>query len=217
MTIHKKFPRGTEISGHRKLSIWGDMMALVEAPYWDTDDPSWFDAEAIAHRYDVFLSNLPVDEKLVGEDVDFRIGDRSLYDQPFYYRPYRGAPGPWRGQLEEPFEYWVEVPKFRDLSQQQTSAVVRVLDKKRYVEAPDRYPLSASKWRKLLTMPFEETQDGDHANATYQVIEDAIRFRGAPTPAGDESIWVSIPGVYARTKKGGLKFIISRKANKKGL
>lgn len=215
MKIHKKFPKGTKLApGYDELSIWGDRMARVEAPYWDTDDPAWFDPEAIAKRYDVYLSDLPADEKLVGQSHSFYYGHKTLYEQPFLYRP-RGAMGSLRGQLEEPFPYWVEVAKFRDLSSRQRAAVLRVLDRKGYAEAY-RKPLSATKWRRLLPMSFFETQDQDYelANAAYALIEQPGISQ---TDEQERRRWDNLAGVYALTKKGDIKFIVSRKPSKKGL
>jgi hypothetical protein len=216
MKIHKKFPRGTEISsGRDELSIWaGDVMAKVEGGGYDNAGPTFFDAENIARRVLVYPSNIAADPRLLGRQYHLKYGDKAYWDQLFYFK-YGGEWNTSAGQFEQPFDYWVEI-KLSHLGTHQNYAVLAVLRDKKYVEVDG---LSASKWRKLLGMSFEETQDepAKEANAAYHAVERLAGYRSAPTMEGDERIWASIPGIYGVTKKGGLKFIISRKANKQGL
>lgn len=204
--IHKKLPPGTELSrgGYSTLSIWGTRMAVVEGPTHRSTDEHEFDPNTISYRLTVFLSNVPADPRLVSTSIDFPRGDKTLYEQPFYYQTRHGM-GRNTGQLGEPFFYWVEFPKFSDLSPGQSASVVRALQRKGYIEPSSRYTLTAAKWKKLLGMSFDETQaldDYDLLNAADEVGS----FR-----------WSTFPGVFAVNKKGTIKYIVSRAPKGTGL
>lgn len=212
--IHKKLKPGTELAGWDKLSIWdGVVMAKIDTGgHYDTTDPNYFDVENVARLYRVYLSNVPADKRLLGRPFDQKYGHKTYWDQPFYYR-YGSEWGVSQGQFERPFDYWVEM-KFKDLGPMQTVAVKKALLDKGYAEASSRYILPASKWRKLLGMTYEETQDqpSKEANAVDDVVSSLAWNRG--TNVSEEGYWADLPGLWAETKKGVIKFIISR--NKKG-
>ncbi len=214
----KKLPKGSEIAGsYDQLSIWGDRMALVDAPYYDTTSSHDFDRYNLAIRYRVYLSDIPVEARLFREPVDFARGDVPMYETSFTYRPSHGI-GKHRGHVEAPIDYWVDITKFKDLGSSQAAAVTRTLEEKGYKEQDVNRPLSAAKWRKLLALSFQETQEGDSdlANAAYAVVSGGP---WGPTMSEEEEIrvWDNLPGVFATTKKGAIKFIISRNPSGRGI
>lgn len=217
MKVHKKFPPGTELSpgGYDTLSIWaGDVMAYVDGSHYDDASEHYFDPERVAQRFVVFRSDIPAQPRLLGQSFDFKYGYKTYWEQPFYFR-YGSEMRSSTGQFEPPFDYWVEA-KLRSLGPRQTQAVVAALRDKGYVEASWRYVLPAGKWRKLLGMTFEETQNQDakEANAVDDVIE---RLRSGYSDVEGAQFWESLPGVYAMTKRGTLKFIVSRNRPGAGL
>lgn len=215
----KKFPKGSEIAGkYDQLSIWGDKMALVEAPYYDTTHPGDFDRYNLAMRYRVWLTDIPVEEQSFRQPVEFARGDLPMDQTSFTYRPTHGM-GRARGRVDKPVDYWVDITKLKDLGSSQRSAVQSALEEKGYKEQDSRYPLSATKWKKLLAMDYlaAQDQDSDQANAAYYLINS--QYVGARRLDEDEEIraWKNMPGIFGTTKKGVLKFIISRNPDKKGL
>jgi hypothetical protein len=191
-------------------------MAKVDSGFYDESD-TYFDPEAIAQRYVVYLSNIGANPRLLGRRFDQKYGHKSFWDQPFYFR-YGSEYGASEGQFEPSFDYWVQISKFSDLGPRQTQAVLKTLRDKGYVEASYHYILPASTWRKLLGMSFEKIQEGDskEANASYDIVQNRA-WEAKMGDVGEEGFWASLPGVYGVTKKGALKFIVSRKASKAGI
>jgi hypothetical protein len=217
--IHKKLPPGTKLAGGRwdALSIWGDEMAIVHAPFYDSVDPSEFDPEHVAYKLVVFKSNIPASPRLVGSSADFPRNDLPWASQTFTYTPAHGM-GKARGQLDKPIDYWVEYPKFSDLTPHQSRLVMDVLDRKGYAEEGYNYTVPASTWKKLLARSFEDIQNGDsdEANAAWAVVE-SRGYSSHGTMAGDSARWDALRGVYGVTKKGTIKFIVSRNPKGSGL
>jgi hypothetical protein len=215
----KKLPKGTEIAPKfDQLSIWGDRMALVEAPYYDTTSSHDFDRWNLAMRYRVWLTDIPAEKDSLRAPVEFARGDIPMDQTSFTYRALHGM-GKWRGRVEKPVDYWVDIKKLGDLGPSQRSAVQSALEEKGYKEQDPNYPLSASKWKKLLAMDYMGTQDQDSelANAAYYLINS--QYVGARRLDEDEEIraWKNMPGIFGTTKKGVLKFIISRNPEGSGI
>jgi hypothetical protein len=235
---HKSLPKGTEISGpYDTLSIWGGVMAKVDNGGYDEAGKTYFDPENLAQRHVVYLSNVPANEKFFGSRYDFKYGNKTFWEQPFYFRHGFGYTAVTQaGQFNEPFDYWVSV-QLKDLGRRQMAEVVRVLRDKGYIEAAHRYPLSAVKWKNLLGMTFEETQDAssEEANAAYETVVNTFSrsikdkpeyvwdeslgdYRKIVKEENDAAVWDFLAGVYALTKKGDkIKFIVSRKSSKQGI
>jgi hypothetical protein len=210
----KKFPKGTDLTGsgymRDRLSIWGDRVAVVEGPSWQYFDENTFDPKFIARRYLVWFTDLnPKNKKIVGRQIHFKYGDQSIYEQPFTFLEGPGYPQRIiSGMLEEPVEFWVEVSKMSDLTNGEDSALQRYIDGRNYVEAR-QYPLTAAKWRKLLALSFDETQD--QPDDLYELAN------AADSVAYTEGEWDSLNGVYATTKKGNIKWVITRRPKGTGL
>ena len=241
LKIHKSLPKGAKISGsYDTLSIWGGVMAKTDNGGHDEAGKTYFDPENLAQKYVVYLSNVPANEKFFGLRYDFKYGNKTFWEQPFYFRHGFGYTAVTQaGQFDKPFDYWVSVPP-KDLGKQQTAEVLRVLRDKGYKEAAHRYLLPAAKWKKLLGMSFEETQEasGEEANVAYETVADTFARSIIEKPKyvwdeelgdyrkiikehkkeDDAAVWDSLAGVYALTKKDGrIKFIVSRKASKQGI
>ena len=211
----KKFPKGTDLRGpgdYKHLVIWGDRMATVRTPtvgrYMAVNredfDPRW-----PARRYTVSLSDLPANPNWVGKEIYFRHGSVSIYEQPFTFSEGYGYPTRTvTGHLSEPKDVWVEV-KLKDLSDGEDTALRQYLDAEGYKDLWNpRYQLTAAKWRKLLGMTYEETEeldDYDMLNAAGETVD------------GDPREWAEMPGVYATTKKGRIKWVITRHPKGEGL
>jgi hypothetical protein len=215
--VFKSTPANVQLAGREELSIWGDKMAVVEAPYWDATGPEDYDPATHSIRYLVFVSDIPANPKLVGVGVSWKYGNKSLYDQPFYFRPFRGAMGSERGQLAEPFSAWIAIP-FKDLSPQQTGVTTRWLESQGYAEN-DRYPLSQAKLKKLFkATTFSATQDLDPelANAADAMVIRAAgkSMRGYVEDEEAERVWAALPGVFQTTKKGVIKFVMDKSGAK---
>jgi hypothetical protein len=219
----KKFPKGTDLRGSDwdRLAIWGNHMAIVTRPMFDSFDP-----ELMARLYLVALSDLMGFEKLRGVEINFRRPGESMYEQPFYFKEYP-FPRTQVGQLQEPVEYWVAVSKFSDLSGGEDSDTQLMLDKKGYVDIR-KYKLTKGKWGKLLTMSFPATQDltdyemSNAADEALGVFVAGGRAFGAQhhydyTPGQEQAKWEQIPGVYTTTRQSRIRWIVSRKPSKKGL
>jgi hypothetical protein len=203
--VLKKVPPGTELAGaYNDLSIWGDVMAKVDGPTDHTlkyAPAEEFDPEIVARRFIVFPSNLPANPKLLGKRYDLKYGNKTFWEQDFYTR--EGVGYGWEsrvivGRFSPPETYWVIVPTFKDLGPGENAAVIRVLKEKGYRESR-RYFLPASKWKKLLAMSWDDTQAGDD----YQAANAADEIAGPHS-------WDQIPGVFQETKKGMIKFVVSR-------
>jgi hypothetical protein len=197
--VHLKKAPVTDLrGGWSDLKIWGNKMALVERRD--------FNPQTMEREYIVFLSNVPANPRLVGTEAHFSHGNETLYDQPFSYHDVDSPryDRNERGQLDHPVSYWVPV-KFKDLFGDEPRMMLEFIREQHYREVPHRYPLTAAKWKKLLAMSFDETQDLDDydmSNAAYEL--------------GDYD-WDSFPGVYALNRRGDVKWIVSRKTNKRGL
>ncbi|KKL56131.1 hypothetical protein LCGC14_2248490 [marine sediment metagenome] len=222
--VLKKFPKGTDLryADWDHFAIWGDWMARVDRPHISLYSSDDFDAELQARRYVVYLTDIPADPKLLGVGFSFKYGNRSIYEQPFYYRPRPTWMRADTGHMKEPVDYWVIVKKFSDLSDSEDSAVLRLLEEKNYIEIR-KYHLTKTKWAKLLTMSFPATQDledyemGNAADeAVGAVAWNQNRERSYETYS-EQPFWDQIPGVYTTTRKGRIKWVISRKPSKKGL
>jgi len=222
--VLKKFPPGTDLrySDWDRFAIWGDWMARVDRPNTDLYGSDDFDAELQARRYIVYLTDIPADPKLLGIRFDFKYSNRSIFEQPFYYKAYPSWMRADTGQLQEPIEYWVTVKKFSDLTDSEDSAVQRLLEEKNYIEIR-KYHLTKTKWAKLLAMSFPATQDledyemGNAADEAVTLVAwNQNREREYETYA-EQPYWEQIPGVYTTTRKGRIKWVISKKASKKGL
>jgi hypothetical protein len=211
--VLKKFPKGTELRGgyaRDKLSIWGDRMAIVEAANASLFSDEDFDPQFIARRYYVYFTDLVANDKWLGAQIHFRDGKKSIYEQPFSFQT--GLTYPRNiitGQLDDAEEIWVEVGKMSDLTDREDSVLQRYLDANGYKEAWKK-PLTAAKWRKLLAMSLPEIQnipdaDYDLANAVDYMVGD------------DERAWDAIRGIYTRSKKGTIKWVITRNPKGSGL
>lgn len=240
MKIHKKLPNGTKVAqGWDELSIWaGEIMAKIQHGGFDTTEKAFFDPEQVARRYIVYKSNVPADDRFFGQRMDFQYGNKEFWAQPFFFTwGYGYDRARVEGMLEEPENWWVSVP-LKDLGRNQTQKVIEVLEKKGYKQISSNYPLSATQWKKLLGMRYDDIQEegGDEANAAYETVADwysrSIKkqrdyvwdpelgdYRDVVEEEPDDAAaWDRLSGVYALTKKGDrIKFIVSRKASRRGI
>lgn len=215
--ILDKLPEGTNLKcQYDELCRWGDKMALVTS---DVD----FDPEVPAHKYQIWLTDIPGDDRLVGQTTYFRDRSANYWETSFSYRDPRDPAygyhhGGRTGRVvtkDAPITVWVRA-KLSDLQPKHDRMVQQTLRDQGFQE-PYRYPLSAAKWRKLIDMQsFKATQDADPeiANAANEIVERAAGHRSAPTMASDESVWNNIPGVFVTTKKGGIKFVVAKNPRK---
>jgi hypothetical protein len=177
--------------GWNELKRWGDVMALVSA--------DGFDPDTLSRKYVVWLSDVPAEERLQRQPTRFQYPNQPMVGQPFTFYDTRRVDRRGSGNLVDPVTYLVTVDKFSDLSVSEDAEVQKILRDKGYREAW-KYQLSAPKWRKILAMGYEEARD----HADYE-IANAVDSLG--------SGW-DFPGVYALTKKGAIKWVVSR--NQKG-
>ena len=209
MKVLKKFPPGTDLRGggqYDRLVIWGDEMATVEGPMYGLYDPKEFSPRWLARKFIVSLTGIPAKETWGGRTIHFRHGDLSVYDQDFSF-PIDGNFRSMHGRLQPPKEFWV-ASKMSDLSPGEDSTLYAYIKGQGYREILDsRYNFTAAKWKKILALPFSEVEyheDYDIANAV-----DRLNIFG--------SQWENLPGVFATTKKGTVKWVVTRNEKGEGL
>jgi len=223
--VLKKFPKGSDLHyGWNVLSLWGDRIATIEGPHYRSAEGYEFDPELIARRYLVYFTNLDPHQfsRSVGQTIHFTRGDVKLWETPFsFYNPVSPSSRSVGQITGPPEEIWVEVGKLSNLNSSEVRAVEKVLEQKGYLYLwrSRLEKVSGAKWKKLLAMSFDETQETDLADQAYYLAEDAAEHYHLDkyNDAELEKAWDRIKGIYAHTKKGGFKYIISRKPNKRGL
>lgn len=211
-----KLPPGTIVkdADGMRFSSWGGKLALVLSPgaAWRRSEPgdTWFNVEKMTRLYVVRPAMLnkqpiPAEEHFLGLAPIIPDHMRSKpYEQvtfDLHYDPHRGIRG---GTFAKSEQLWLKLAP-KDLAPGELATYMKHLREKGFKDVSDA-KLSAKDWAEAFKMKdYDEVQaKSDHTRAN---AFDRVVYRSGED---DSKNWAEIKGVYATTKKGDLKFVVSR-------
>jgi hypothetical protein len=211
--VLSKFPSNTEIFPDGLLwSIWDKKLAQVNGPsFFDSSISDHdFDVDLIARKYQIrfakdFDRKKDLDVRgldVVGKEIVLQDSSIPWEKATFVIR----VPGSFQDVLGKfgPLETFVVKVNLKDLSPAEIRAVTDNLRQKNYLDISlVKGSLPSSKWKKLLNMSFNHTQDLDAKQAN--IANDALnRFNKGQVFSNEieDRIWSKFKGAYKLNKKG---------------
>lgn len=214
-SVLNKLPSGTEISdvNGMRFSSWGGKLALVVTSGYSSHhygNNPYFDPENMTRRYDVryavdIKSKKPMDAPDWAIGVEPYILDRRANYEKTTFKMQKGGGSAYgqpviNGGFGKSNTFWIKIKK-KELYPSESQAIEYYYREKGYLDVSD-FGVSEKEWKTLLKHSDYDSAFDSIPLAKANKLDNWLYRR--------DVFWKDIKGVYATTKKGDFKFVVSR-------